>query len=360
MQLGADGGGGGDLYLAAKAAHPAEKLLADTDGHVKVEMLCVLRAEHRLPAKALPHDRLKVGSTPQGDPVLGAAEHIEVLAQVGRQVEGAEELLAPARLVQHQHPGHPVHPVVAHRGCFFVLIGDQVIAAVFPRQLPRAYGAHGAAALVAELHQTPPVDGSVQRVDAVQKGLAVGLGASVHIHLTLQLGALIVGAEGLQLVDDALAGARRDDAAGLYRIHQQLQLRKLERTAGHPVPAAAPALQLDVVAQTAQGVDVAVNALALGQNALIFQQLHQLGHVQAVVLVGALLKDAQQRYQLGFLSFLLGHGAIPPSRFIPAAFCQRRRGAGWKGGTSVPACPGRLPQGRRASPAGRNRTGRSR
>ena len=28
VQLGADGGGGGDLYLAAKAAHPAEKLLA--------------------------------------------------------------------------------------------------------------------------------------------------------------------------------------------------------------------------------------------------------------------------------------------------------------------------------------------
>ena len=97
MQLGADGGGGGDLYLAAKAAHPAEKLLADADGHVKVEVLRVLRAEHRLAAKALPHDRLKVGSAPQGDPVLGAAEHIEVLAQVGGQVEGAEELLAPAR-----------------------------------------------------------------------------------------------------------------------------------------------------------------------------------------------------------------------------------------------------------------------
>ena len=38
----------------------------------------------------IPHDRLKVGSAPQGDPVLGAAEHIEVLAQVGGQVEGAE------------------------------------------------------------------------------------------------------------------------------------------------------------------------------------------------------------------------------------------------------------------------------
>ena len=102
VQLGADGGGGGDLYLAAKAAHPAEKLLADADGYVKVEVAILLRAEHRLPAKALPHDRLKVGSASQGDPVLGAAEHIEVLAQVGGQVEGAEELLAPARLVQHQ------------------------------------------------------------------------------------------------------------------------------------------------------------------------------------------------------------------------------------------------------------------
>ena len=66
VQLSADGGGGGDLYLAAKAAHPAEKLLADTDGHVKVEVLRVLRAEHRFPAKALPaaHRRVTRYSVP--------------------------------------------------------------------------------------------------------------------------------------------------------------------------------------------------------------------------------------------------------------------------------------------------------
>ena len=68
-----------------------------------------------------------------------------------------------------------------------------------------------------------------------------------------------------------------------------------------------PPLELDIVAQRVEGFDVAVNALALTQNALPGQHLHQLRDVEQMVFVGLLLKDAQQRQKLRFLSFLLRH-----------------------------------------------------
>ena len=40
-------------------------------------------------------------------------------------------------------------------------------------------------------------------------------------------------------------------------------------------------------------------------------------------------------------------------------FCRTRRGAGWKGGTSLPVCPGRWPPARSASGTARRQTGRS-
>ena len=147
----------------------------------------------------------------------------------------------------------------------------------------------------------------MQRVDAVQQGVALGFGAAVHIHLALQLGGFVVGAQGFQLVDELVAGAGRDDLAGLHGVHQQFELRQLKGAAAQPVAAAPPALQLDVVAKAAQGVDVAVDALALGEDALLLEQLHQLRHVEQMFFVGLLFQNAQQRQKLGFLAFLLGH-----------------------------------------------------
>ena len=58
--------------------------------------------------------------------------------------------------------------------------------------------------------------------------------------------------------------------------------------------AAAPApAQLDVIAQRTQCLNIAVHALALTADALRLQQLHQLRHVQQVVFIGLLLKNAQ-------------------------------------------------------------------
>ena len=158
----------------------------------------LFRNKDRRFAKTVAHGAFKVGGAAQGDQMLRPAEHVEVLAQVGGQVELAELGFAPARLVQHCHGRHAVHTVVADAGrLFLVLISDKVVAAVFPCQLPRADGA-GAAVLVAEPHHSARIDGAVQRIDAVKQGVAVAFGAAIHVHLTLQLGALVVGAEGFQ------------------------------------------------------------------------------------------------------------------------------------------------------------------
>lgn len=200
------------------------------------------RNKDRCFAKTVAHGAFKVGGAAQGDQMLRPAEHVEVLAQIGGQVELAELGFAPARLVQHRHGRHAVHTVVADaRRLFLVLIGNEVVAPAVPCQPPRAHGA-GAVFFVPEAHHPACVDGAVQGVDAVQQGVAVAFGAAVHIHLTLQLRALVVGAEGFQLVDELPAGAGRDDLAGLHGIHQQLELRELKGAAGQPVAAAAPPL----------------------------------------------------------------------------------------------------------------------
>ena len=159
-------------------------------------------------------------------------------------------------------------------------------------------------------------------------------------------------------MDELITGRFRDDPAGLDSVHQKLQLRQLERPRRHPIAAAAPPAQPDVIAQRVQRVDVAVDALSLAEDALPGQQLHQLRHIQQMLLVGLLLKDMQQRQQFGFLSLLLGHGRPPFT--VTSPFCRMRRGAGWTDGTSLPACPGHRPRGRPAAGPERNRTGRSR
>ena len=237
-----------------------------------------------------------------------------MLFQVGGQVEIRELLFAAAGLVQHRDAGHFIHPVMAdaHR-LLLVLIGDEVVAAVLPRHLPGADGVRrGASRLfVAEAHHPAGVDGRKEGIHAVGQVFVGALGAAIDIDLTLELAALILGGQPFQLMDELITGRFRDDPAGLDSVHQKLQLRQLERPRRHPIAAAAAPAQPDVIAQRVQRVDVAVDALSLAEDALPGQQLHQLRHIQQMLLVGLLLKDMQQRQQFGFLSLLLGHGRPP-------------------------------------------------
>ena len=120
--------------------------------------------------------------------------------------------------------------------------------------------------LFLDIQLTDGVDGLVQRVDAVQQALAVGLGAAVHVDLTLQLAALVIGAELFQLPDQAAARGAGHHPAGLHGVHQQLQLGQVKGAAGQKIAAAPAPPELDVVPQCVQRVDVAVHALALAED----------------------------------------------------------------------------------------------
>ena len=219
----------------------------------------------------------------------------KVLAQIGRQVKIRKLLLTPSGRIQHPDPAHLVHPIMAD--ALFIGKRNEVVAPVLPGQLPRADGPFLFLAAVGfsveELHHFTVVDGFVQGIDAVQQALAVGLGAALHIDLTLQLAALVVGAELFQLVDQPPARGAGYHPACLHGIHQQLELRQIKGAAGKEIPAAPAPAQLDVIAQRTQCLNIAVHALALTADALRLQQLHQLRHVQQVVFIGLLLKNAQ-------------------------------------------------------------------
>ena len=227
--------------------------------------------------------------------MLRPAVHSKVLAQIGRQVKIRKLLLTPPGRIQHPDPAHLVHPVMAD--ALFIGKGNEVVAPVLPGQLPRADDPFLFLAAVGfsvkELHHFTVVDGLVQGIDAVQQALAVGLGAALHIDLTLQLAALVVGAELFQLVDQPPARGAGYHPACLHGIHQQLELRQIKGAAGKEIPAAPAPAQLDVIAQRTQCLNIAVHALALAADALRLQQLHQLRHVQQVVFIGLLLKNAQ-------------------------------------------------------------------
>ena len=190
-----------------------------------MEMLLPLGQEDGPGAEALPHGGLQVGGAPQGDAVLVAAVHVEMLFQVSGQIKTRKLLLAPAGLVQHRDARHAVHPVVADAdGLFLVLIGDEVVAAVFPGHLPGADGLEvGAARLfVAELHHPARVDGGEEGVHAVGQLLVGGLGAAIDVYLALQLACLVLRGETLQLGNEPVAGGFGDHPAGLHGVHQQL------------------------------------------------------------------------------------------------------------------------------------------
>ena len=68
----------------------------------------------------------------------------------------------------------------------------------------------------------------MELVNGVVDALVHGFHPPVHIDLALELAGMVDAGLGLQLVDQLAALPLGDEAGGLDRVHQQLQLRQLE------------------------------------------------------------------------------------------------------------------------------------
>ena len=114
-----------------------------------------------------------------------------------------------------------------------------------------------------------------------------------------------------QLADQGVALLLGDEPGGLDGVHEQLQLGELKVPLPHE-PAGGPALlALDIQPELAQGLQVVVNAFALGFDVVFGQLLDELGHGDGVVLVGLAKEDPIEMEQLGLLVGAFCHIVTP-------------------------------------------------
>lgn len=166
-----------------------------------------------------------------------------------------------------------------------------------------------------ELHLFPRCNGGMQRIHRIQDLFVGTFDAAADQHLAVQFRLPVTGGELPQFINQGLGFARRDELAGIHRIHQQLEFRQLEQGVGHIVTAAAAPQLHDLIGsprQAVQRVQIAVDTLALGLDPPFLQFFHQLRHTQRMLLIRFPDQDFQKDQQFAFLTFFAWHGAVPP------------------------------------------------
>ena len=172
------------------------------------------------------------------------------------------------------------------------------------------------AAVVLKILKAQPrvlVDGLGDLVDVDVDALVHGLDALADVDIALKELRLVDADQGLELPDQSLCLALRDEVGGLHHVHQELDLLQLEVPAGQGI---APVVGEDVhaVAAPAQSVEIVVEALSLGPDAEARQMLDHLADGDAVPVVGVLEQIVPEQQQLQLLSAGSRHGLTPLSR----------------------------------------------
>ena len=244
--------------------------------------------------------------------------------RIGGHVQLLENLAAVPRLFQHLQPRHFIHPEMLEdpRPC---IEPHHVIILIVPQQdkgadhierplpaelLPSAYG-------VPEIAETDlPVcaDGPVYIIHIIIDGFIHGFDAVFHPDLPPELAGLPDAGEFADLIDQFQGFFPGDKPGGLDAVHQQLQLRKLERPAGHiPARLGSAAGLFQIQAELPEGLQVVVDAFALGGDPLLPEILDELGGGDGVFLVGIFLQILPKDKKLHFLAGRSGHGLSPSS-----------------------------------------------
>ena len=219
--------------------------------------------------------------------------------------------------------GDLVHAEVADLGKGAV-VADEVVVLVVPEQgigahvVPRAAAAQNAPAVpvvsrVVEPDALVAVDGGVQLVHQIIYGFVHRLDAVFDDDLPPQLLGLMHAGQPFKLCDQLQRLFARNEPRGLHAVGQQPQLRQLE----HPladVPAGdVPVADTDQIqSEGLQGLQIAVNALALGADALRGEILQELRCGDRVCFVGIALEILPEKQQLELLIGRACHGGLLP------------------------------------------------
>ena len=110
-----------------------------------------------------------------------------------------------------------------------------------------------------------------------------------------------------QLPDELHGLALRDELAGLDAVDEELDLRQLEVPLAHVVPRGPAPAAVDVQTEVPQGLDVAVDALALGPDPGLVELADDVLRGQGMVLVALLQEHAHDVQDLGLLMDGSGH-----------------------------------------------------
>lgn len=157
------------------------------------------------------------------------------------------------------------------------------------------------------------VDGGVQLVHQIIYGFVHRLDAVFDDDLPPQLLGLMHAGQPFKLCDQLQRLFARNEPRGLHAVGQQPQLRQLE----HPladVPAGdVPVADTDQIqSEGLQGLQIAVNALALGADALRGEILQKLRCGDRVCFVGIALEILPEKQQLELLIGRACHGGLLP------------------------------------------------
>ena len=116
---------------------------------------------------------------------------------------------------------------------------------------------------------------------------------------------------GLQLVDQLAALALGDEAGGLDRVHQQLQLRQLEGALPQKPARRAALPALHIQPELAEGLHIGIDALAFGPDVPLLQAGDDLRDGEGVLLIGEFPEKLAQTEQFQFLIGAFWHGSNP-------------------------------------------------
>ena len=247
------------------------------------------------------------------------AEHAEYLSGVNGHVQRFVGVLAVARRIGYSDLHHFVHAemldlpdggIVGHHVIIFVVPGQGEGADFVKGPVVAEVALLGDGVVeIAEADLPVLGNAAVDLVHIIVNGFVHGFDPVLHEHLPPQQLRFIAAGQIFDLFDERERLFVGDELGGLHAVHQQFQLRQFKVAAAHIVAVAATVLHGEnVYAELAQRVQIVVQTLALGGNALLVQMGDDLLDGQGVRLVGFAQQIAHHIKQFQLLVCISGHG----------------------------------------------------